>query len=170
MVARPKSWDDEIAELGDLLLIDENALEDASREQAESFYRVSKWLAVLISERDEAKQQLAIVESEVDLEIRREVLDNNDKITEPEVKARCRVDKRVQAAQKEHNWFSKWVGQYDALKDSFVQRSYALNHLVDLHLASYFGEIKASQSKPRDVLRDAMADRARKGMAQARRD
>jgi hypothetical protein len=80
------------------------------------------------------------------------------------VEARRRVDKRVLAAQSEHNWYNGWVGKYLALKEAFQQRSYALNHLIELHLASYFGEVKTS---PR--LRDVAADRARKAMAEARR-
>src|SRR4249920_533176 len=108
MIERVKSakevdpGDAELAELGDMLIIDEHALEEAARDQPEAFYRVSKKLAVLISQRDEAKQALATVEAEVDLEVRREALDNDEKVTEAEVKARLRVDRRIQGAQSEH--------------------------------------------------------------------
>lgn len=171
MIARAPSRRDPMGDILESLerglTINEHALEEASRDQPEFFYRVSKELAMLISRRDEAKQDLAAIEAEVDLDIRREASDNNEKTTEGEVAARRRVDKRVVAAQANLNYFSGWVGQYAALKEAFQQRSYALNHLIELHLSSYFGEVKGPSNK--FSLRDVAADRARRSMANARR-
>ena len=162
------TWDDQLVELEALLVINEHALEEASRDQPDAFYRVSKLLAILISHRDEAKQDLATVESEVDLEIRREAREYDEKVTEGEVTARKKVDKRVLQAQKNHNFYSGWVGQFSALKEAFQQRSYALNHLIELHLSSYFGEVGGSP-KLRDKMREVTADRSRRAMADQRR-
>lgn len=124
-------------ELG--IRIDENALEDAWREQPELFHRVSKKLALLISQRDAAKYDLALVEAEVDYELRESARKNEIKITEKEVEAKKLQDKGVQHAQKELSYLNLRAAEFGALVDSFKQRSSALIRLTDLYLNEYYG-------------------------------
>jgi hypothetical protein len=58
------------------------------------------------------------------------------------------------------------VGEWAALKEGYDQRSYALNHMVDLYLANYYGNIERRESSEE---RDRNADRARERLDAMRR-
>jgi len=122
------------------LRIDEHALEDSWKEQPELFYRVSKKLALLISERDEAKRDLALVEAEVDEELRKDAREKEVKITEREIESRKLQDKEVVKSYERLARLNLQVSEYGALKESFSQRSFALSKLVELYLAEYYGD------------------------------
>ncbi len=62
----------DIKNLESKLVIDEHALDVALRDHPDTFYRVAMELALAISNRDEAKQDLEEMESEVDMELRKD--------------------------------------------------------------------------------------------------
>lgn len=162
---------DDILPIEDLepgLAIDEHALEEALQQQPDLFYRVSKALALLISERDEAKMELQTVEAEIDMEIRREAMDNDEKVTVGEVEARRRIHKKVVAANLRLIDFNKQVGQYSALKEAFQQRSYVLKSLSELYIANYYGDVQSSSGTRH--MRDATAEATREDIGRRRRE
>ena len=120
------------------LKIDEHALYIALREHPDLFYQVASELALAISNRDEAKQDLDEVEAEVDMELRKDAATSGEKTTETQIQSNKKLDKRVKAAndvllEQRYN-AAKWT----ALKEAYESRSYALSKLVDLYLANYF--------------------------------
>src|SRR4051812_37664570 len=127
------------AELESGLLIEEHALDEALASQADCFYHVSKELAELISLRDFAKSHLADTEAKISITIRSSLQGKDKKPTEGEINAKVRTSKFVMEANKNLLDLQRKVGSYSALKESFEQRSYALNKLVELYSAGYFG-------------------------------
>ena len=132
-----------IEELEQALSIEEHALEDECRAQPDSFYHVAKQLALVISRRDAAKQSLEEEEARADGDIRRAAEQEDEKVTETQVKSMVKIDKAVVTARKSLSELNLKVGVLSALKESFQQRSYALSHLVDLYIHNYYGEVKS---------------------------
>lgn len=129
-----------IAELEKGLRIDENALDEAHLQHADAFYRVSKQLAYLVSQRDAAKQAVEDAEAEADQDIRRTAAKHdNAKITVGEISAMIRLDPDVKKARDRYLTLSASVNELSALKEAFQQRSYMLSGLTSLYSANYFG-------------------------------
>jgi hypothetical protein len=156
-----------LEELSSALRIDEYALNDECREQPTLFYRVSREVAMAVSRRDAAETALKKVEAQLSLDLRDSSRDDGTKITVDEVKARVREDgryldasARLAARQEEH-------GEWMALKEAYQQRSYALNHLVDLYLGNYYGNIERRESSD---ARTRTAENARTRMSEMRRE
>lgn len=129
------------------LAIDEYALDVALREHPDLFYQVASELALAISRRDEAKQEVDEVEATVDKELRRSAAMAGDKITEKEVESNKKLDKKVQTAN--DNFLEKRLeaAKWTALKEAYEQRSYALSKLVELHLANYSSDVGERSQK-----------------------
>ncbi len=154
------------------LRIDEYALEDSWREQPELFHRVSKKLALLISQRDDAKHDLALVEAEVDYELRTAARENEIKITEKEVEAKKLQDKGVEEAYKNLSFLNLRVAEFGALADSFKQRSSALIRLTDLYLNEHYNEREPKYAGGRELMdrkdKEAREDLRRKRLERER--
>jgi hypothetical protein len=150
------------------LLIDEHALDEAIEEQPDCFHKVSKQLAILESRRDAAKQALADEEAKVDTELRMKARKNDEKITNDEIKAQTRLMPSVKKASQTYLELNGQVNLYEALKESFKQRSYALGHLVDLFVAGYFGQL--SQTRTSGGMKEQRHMQARTEINRVRRE
>ena len=128
----------DLKELEDKLQINQHALDEALREHPDLFYKVASELALAISNRDEAKQNLDELEAEVDIDIRKEAAVSGEKTTETQILSMKKIDKRVKAANDTFLAERMNTGKWTALKEAYESRSYALSKLVDLYLASYF--------------------------------
>jgi len=148
-----------LAELEKGLLIDEHALNECLMQQPEIYYRVSKLHAIAISEKDAAKQNLAEIEAEADLEIRHRARVHEEKITEKEIEANKRMDKRVDKAITELQKLNHEVNLLQALKDAFNQRSFVLKDLTQLYIANYYSE--SSQDNAQKSMRNHRVGRSR---------
>lgn len=158
---------DDIRELESCLAIDEHALDEALRAQPETFYRVSKALALEISRRDAAKQALQDAEFKADLVVRDRAEKQEKKITEGEVRARVSQEDDVVFAREELQRLSESVGKLTSLKEAFQQRSYALKDLVGLYIANYYTASEHQSSS--SAMKDRVAADARARMAEQRR-
>lgn len=136
-----------VAELEQLLRINEHKLEICCRDQPVLFYQVSTALTRAQSARDQAAQDLKDAEARADAEIRAEpVPEGEKKPTETAIGGRVRMHASVVRAREALREASEAYGSLSALKESFGQRSYMLRELVALWLANYYGEIEASGS------------------------
>ena len=88
----------DLAKLEKKLQIDQHALDTALREHPDLFYQVASELALAISNRDEAKQDLDQIEAQVDAELRRAAAVSEDKVTEKAIESNKNTDRRVIAA------------------------------------------------------------------------
>lgn len=141
-MSKESSREPTLAELEAALRIDEYHLERECQIQAEMFYRVAQKGTLAISKRDAAKQALAEVEAELDSEIRRDAEVAGDKITEPAIKNKIKLERRYQRASAELQKLSTEVGDLAALRESYDHRKEMLKLMVKLYLANYFGEIE----------------------------
>jgi hypothetical protein len=127
-----------LKQLEDKLVIDEHALDVALREHPDLFYKVASELALAISNRDEAKQDLDQIEAVVDSELRKAALIGIEKVTEKAIESNKNKDKRVVSANDTFLEKRYDAAKWSALKEAYEQRSYALSKLVDLYLANYY--------------------------------
>lgn len=151
-----------IAELEKALKIDENALDDAHLQHADAFYRVSKQLAQLTSQRDAAKQAVEDVEAQTEMDVRETAAKRSDKVTAGEVAAMVRVDDAVMKARQRFLTLSGSVNEHMALKEAFQQRSYMLSGLTSLYSANYFGPRRNESYKEQRQEQQGAYDRGRK--------
>lgn len=173
MVKRAKVEDDDDIELfyeehRAKLTIDRHGLDDEWVEQPGIVQAIGERLAIEISRRDEAKDQLADIIAEVDGEVRlaHDSDDEDDKKkkkpTETAIKNEVAQDKHVKAAKQHLRTLELNVGRLGALKDSFHQRRYALQDLVSLYLGGYYtsnsGAAKSARENTHESSRKAMQD------------
>lgn len=134
-----------IAEMQEGLRIDKNGLDEALIAQVQLFSSVSEKLTWEISIRDAAKDSLRVIEAEVDEVIRSDAAEEGTKITESAIASQVRMHKDVREATAKLNVLNLNVGLLSSLKESYLQRSYALKELVALYLASYYGDGSAGR-------------------------
>jgi hypothetical protein len=153
------------------LQIDENALDEALIRQPDYYYQISKALALQISRRDAAKQLVEEAEANADIEIRRRGAKEDKKFTEGDIKSQKVLNIDVQNAERELLELNRSVGLLTALKESFQQRGYALNKLVDLYVSGYFGDATPKQTKSSQYeYKEERGREARVAMNKARRE
>lgn len=157
---------DRLREYENNLRIDEHRLEEEARDNAERFYDVAKDHAFAVSRRDQAKSILAETEARADLAIRKAAAVADEKVTVQEVEARRKTDPEYLEAVGQYSIMSERAATWSALKEAYQQRSYALNHLVDLYIARYYGNIERKGSGD---MRTVKADDNRRKMSDARR-
>jgi hypothetical protein len=158
--------DTSIGELEEALRIDEHALDEALVLQPDAFYRVSKKLAIMVSQRDAAKQALQEEEAYADERARASIPDG-ERVTDTAVKAIVRLDKKVLAANDALLKLNRQVGLLQALKEAYQQRSYVMKDLVSLWVANYYGDASGGRSETH--LKNKRADENRTAMAEERR-
>ena len=156
----------DFAQLEAALAIDENALEEALQAQPQAFYRVSKALALTMSRRDSAKKALEEVEAVVDLQHRSTAAAAEHRTTERELESKRLLHSSVKAARDAYLSVDYKLNKLKALKDSFEQRSWALNKLVDLYIHNYYGE--ASHRAADDTVKNLSARQARADLRRER--
>lgn len=120
--------------------IDRDALDDCLVQQPQLYYEVSERLALAISRRDAQKDEVKVVESEVDEIVRQDAVEEEKKITEAGVKAQVAQHKDVIAARKMLTQLDTEIGRLSALKEAYSQRSHALRELCGLYAANYWGD------------------------------
>ena len=136
------------------IAIDKFDLDTMWVDQPKTYHDIADRLALEISRRDEAKNLLADVEAEIDTEIREDAeadLEKNGtkKPTETAIKNMVRADKRWKKADELKRELDKNVGLLQALKETFMQRRYALENLTTLHVSGY--GMDASSRPSRDA-------------------
>jgi hypothetical protein len=147
------------------LQIDKNAMDDMWLEQPAVVQEIGERVAMEISRRDEAKDDLADVLAELDALVRESHSDDEKKPTETAIKNEIKQDSKAKRAQKRLRAFELNVSRLQNLMESFKQRRYALQDLTTLWAAGYY----TSNSGGAKNAREASADRGRKGMQKARR-
>lgn len=165
MVTRSQT-EPRLSDLEQGLRIDENNLDEALLTHPDFFYRISKQLALLISRRDEVTQEKKEAEARVDTELRHNSEVGNYKLTEPQIKNLIQSDSDIIKITEEFLELSRQVGQWSALKEAFVQRSYMLKSLCELYISNYFGSTTEGSSAR---MKDYDAETNRREMDRLRR-
>ena len=129
-----------IEEFRSYLEIDKTALDDVVTQQPMLFYKVSEAFVRAASERDALKERLAIVDAELDSEIREKLEAEEIKITETNVKSKVQTHKRHETAFKSYIKAKEQADVLQALKEAFHQRSFMIRDLCSLYVANFFEE------------------------------
>lgn len=129
------------------LKIDKNDLDTALLEQPDIFYRVANEYSLALSRKDQAKTLLDEAEAEADQLIRRDAEEEKEKISETVVKERIILDPEVKTRRMEYVSWVGLAGRWEAMRDSFTQRSYALKELVTLYATGYFGDVTGTGAR-----------------------
>lgn len=160
---RSSKPDMELLEEG--LEIDEHALDDALISQPGNFYATAKELALAVSRRDAASQNVKVEEANADARIRDDAGDGK-KPSEAQILQMIKADPEVIKARAELLEREEQVAMLSALKEAFTHRSYALKDLVSLHLASYYSN--ASDVRSDHQAKDIRSREAKARMREAR--
>lgn len=150
-----------VERLESALKFDKNCLDDALEEQSGIFHEIADELAIQISRRDQAKKHVTDLESETVVEIKTAAREKDQKITDKEVEAQTQLDEGVIKASKTLAELSLIVGRLSALKESYVQRSYALKDLVALQINQYGVESASNIEGAKGALNEARYQRVK---------
>lgn len=152
------------------LKIDKNNLDEMLIEQPQLFNDVSEQAALATSRADQAKDDLKRTEARLFMQTRRKFMDNNEKATEAVINA------AVTKHSKRKEAYTAWIeaqreaSEWDALKGSFLQRSFVLRDLCGLYISGYYGEssVAGSTRKMDDAQHESRVDAMNKAREKAR--
>lgn len=145
-----------LTEFRNYLKIDKDALSEAMAEQADLFFRVGDACANANSEREEAKEHLSTVDSELGQSFRGGKKKDDLKITEGSVKDLIQTNQRHQEAFEVYLEAKKRAEQLVALRDAFQERGRMLRDLGNLYATGYF-TVTASKGAAADIGREQLA-------------
>lgn len=158
----------EIAEFEPELKIDKYRLDDEIAKQADLYHRVSAGYAEAASWRDRAKHELSMTEADAAQEVRTEIAETGEKVTEAGVKEQLTLKKQVVAARRLHISWERLAEEWRGLQVAFDQKSKMLRDMSQLYVSGYF--TVTATGKAGDNAREVRADVGRKLMAADRRE
>jgi hypothetical protein len=147
--------------------VDTADLDTALLKQPQLYWRVSRQVALTISRRDAAKQEVTSAMSRADHQIRKSIKQKGESTTETDIKSRVAMDLDVEKANKELSRLTLLASEWQAMESSFDQRMKALGKLVDLYLKNYFQN--SGLTSAQGSMKSHNADLARRDMAEQRR-
>lgn len=109
---------------------DDDALDDQLIAQPEGYFHVAEEQAFAVSYRDEAKSILEQISAEVDAAIRAAAAHSEDKVTEPQIKAKLALSPKVMAAADELAAWQLLVARWAALNNAYEHRRRMLDLIV----------------------------------------
>lgn len=158
-------WEEpSITDFEEALLIDKFNLDEEIERQADLTYRVSQQVTLAISNRDQAKAELLLIESRIEMMIRRGAGDQ--RVTDKQVEARRNKHQKVVQARQALITAVQRVNQWSDLKEAFVNRGHALRNLVELYVNEYYASKGISG---RGDVKEIDAGIGRRAMAEARK-
>jgi hypothetical protein len=154
-------------ELKRALVIDADDLDGCLVNQPGYFFNAAEAFSAANAARDMAKLELKELMAQLDGDIRRQAIDNDEKLTEVALTNRITILPNVKSAQRRLLQLSKDADDLQALKEAYVQRSYALKDLTAREIAALnnLGVERGSTGQRRDV-----GDRVQERQEQMRRD
>jgi hypothetical protein len=154
-------------ELKRRLAIDKLALDDAVIEQPTIFSDVSDQLAEAIAERDSAKEELTVIDAQLDTSWRRKLSGVGTRVTDRLIASHVATSPEHAKAFDIYLKTKTKADKLTGLKESFKQRSDALRSLASLYAANYF---EVSSLKPLQNDSRYVANRARISDARQQRN
>lgn len=142
------------------LEIDADDLDEALIRQPELIYHVQEQVVLAQDAYDLVRLELKEAEADEDNKVRALAEKNEDKITEPFVKKQVEGSPRIVSLKRKELRCKKEVGLWEALRDGFKARGYALSGLVDLNInRSPSGAGSAASRRAESIRAEANAQR-----------
>lgn len=129
-----------MTQVSEQVMIDRHALDDAVMWQAEAMARIGNCLAIIKSQRDDAKDYIKEVEARLDEDMRIDMAKNGQKVTETQVKAAIIRSREYQDAKRRHQYLSRDAERLGNLKDTYADRSWMVREMVTLDRSGYFAD------------------------------
>lgn len=156
-----------LEEMEKALLIEEDDLDTALLQQPQLYWQISRQVALTISLRDAAKQEVTSAASRADHQIRKSIKQRDESATETDIKSRVALDIGVEKANKELSRLTLATAEWQAMERAFDQRMSVLKKLVDLYLKNYWSE--SGLTNAQGSMKTHNADLARRDMSEQRR-
>lgn len=137
-----------LKEMRDKIVIDKHRLDDMLEWQVEATMRLGDVVALQISYRDQAEDNIKVEDALLDEDFRNEARAKSEKITEDAIKKKIITSKQHLKAVRDHAMEKKTTLQVMAVQESYRQRSHALRELVTLYSSGYFADRAAT---PREM-------------------
>ena len=152
-------------ELSQHLIVKSDDLAKHLEEQATLYFQAADLAAKAISLRDEAKDKLSTVASQLNEVVRLSLADQGEKVTEARIDKMVPLEAEYIEASNYLRECKKLADRFTALKVSFEQRSSMVRGLIDLVLSDLHS--KSSVKAPSKVT-DIAAESTKKAMAKNR--
>lgn len=149
------------------LLIDKHRLDEEIAKQGDLYYRVSMRAAEAMSIRDRLKQQVSMTEAESATIIRREAVENDEKLTEAKLKEQITIDQDVKSAVDFYLRWDRIAREWQAMQAAMEQRSRMLREMAQLYVAGYFVTTSAGDAKSN--YDEKRSDEGRRALTERRR-
>lgn len=114
------------------LEIDREGLDDCLVKQPELFFHASDAYVVAVASRDQLKLDLEEKMAQLDEQVRKEAIANDEKLSETAVAKRVQASPELKELQSDYLAAKAEADKWLALKEAFQQRSYMLRELVSL--------------------------------------
>lgn len=164
-----KLTESDFEELHELLKIDQNALDEALSMQADLYYRVAEACAYAASRRDAAYEAIKETDARLNMEIRQNLENEGEKVTEGRVQAMVLEDSDHRDAVQHHLECKLEYDRLTALRDSFSQRNYMIRGMVDMYGMGYFMDSEGRANPTTASGHHAEYRRTREKLSDARR-
>lgn len=154
--------DQEFSELECLLKINQHDLDGALLEQPEAFYRISQAYVQAVSMRDKLYEDVKVVDASLDLAIREEFEQEGKKATEKIIESKVKSHPNHDRAYRSYLSAKEEAERLNALKESFLQRSYVLKELCNIYISGYSvaeSSIKSETQKTRSDIKKAISEK-----------
>lgn len=150
------------------LAIDKNDLDNEVIHQPQLFNEVSQHYVQALAQRDMLKQEVDLAKAQLDTHLRTEYVNEGVKYTEASLANTIIQHPEYQKAVTEHLAWAHLTNAWGALKESFMQRSYALKDLAALYISGYYAEAAIKEPQQGAIARKAANVIERQGAKRAR--
>jgi hypothetical protein len=142
-----------IDEFREYLKVDKHHLDDELVQHSMLFFRVAESYVRAAAKRDELKEELALIDAELDGKMRKRAEDDGEKVTEAMIKGMIITHKDHIQASEAYQAAKTEADMLGALKESFQTRGYLLRDLCQLYTAQYFdaNSVKADANTDRAI-------------------
>jgi hypothetical protein len=127
-----------IEQAKELLMIDKHNLDQECMSQSDIFFRIEEQVAMAISLKDHAKENLTQVDANLAKEIRQAAETNSIKLTEAKIQELIVTDEKHSKAMQEAIKAKYESDMWMNMKEAFAQRSSMLKEMCNLYLAGYY--------------------------------
>lgn len=158
-----KNTEIELTRYRALLKLDRNDLDRAAEQQSDLYMQVSDNHIEAVSARDEAKNQLALVDSELANTVRSKY---ERKLAEGAVYDEVIITPKHKATTAEYEQKKRLADQWGALRAAFEMRSKMIREMTQQFSSGYFSVGRVSGTP--HIVRAAAAEEGRAGLHNAR--
>lgn len=128
---------------------DEESLDIALREHSQRLFDAHMEAVEAVGMRDAADRDVDRQKAIVDAELRAKAIKDEEKVTEPMIKARMAGDKRIQASEDDAAWWKMMSAKWSGLLSSLEARRRMLQSYVQYltQIAGDSGSVRNSERK-----------------------